>query len=128
MTVVDKYRTDMDIQNVYYFGISKGGQYAAMYGYRYAWVSRWLSLNMPLFINWHRSKEGLEHLLPSQSIALLFGDHDPSYKYAKLLDILCKDNIKKFILSGAGHNLSGRLDEFILLPEKYLFIDRINNS
>ena len=66
MAVAEHYQKEASINPVYYFGVSKGGQYAAMYAYQYKWVTKWLALNMPLFINWHRSRKGLEELSPSQ--------------------------------------------------------------
>ena len=78
---------------------------------------------MPLFINWHRSRHGLEELSSSQQMFLLFGDHDPSYPYAEILDALEKDNIKKIIVPNADHNFSASIEEFITLPERYLFTD-----
>lgn len=126
MAVADKYRKEKSISQVYYFGVSKGGQYAAMYGYRYKWVSKWLSLNMPLFINWHQSKEGLEQLLHPQNMILLFGDRDPSYPYVEIIDTVNNDNIKKVIIPNADHNLSGGIEEFLSLPEKHLFSNKDN--
>ena len=121
MTVADKYRQDYEISLVYYFGVSKGGQYAAMFAYQYQWVTKWLALNMPLFINWHRSRQGLEQLSQSQQMFLLFGDRDPSYPYAEIVDALKNENIKKIIVPNADHNFSASIEEFIKLPEQYLF-------
>lgn len=125
MAVVEHYQKESTINPVYYFGVSKGGQYAAMFAYQYQWVTKWLALNMPLFINWHRSRQGLEHLSQSQQMFLLFGDHDPSYPYAEIVDALKKENIKKVIVPNADHNFSASVEEFITLPEKYLFTTNI---
>ena len=125
MTVAERYQKESAINPVYYFGVSKGGQYAAMYAYQYKRVTKWFALNMPLFINWHRSRHGLEELSPSQQMFLLFGDHDPSYPYAEIVDALKNENIKKVIVSNADHNFSASVEEFITLPEKYLFTTNI---
>ena len=121
MTVAERYQKESVINPVYYFGVSKGGQYAAMYAYQYKWVTKWLTLNMPLFINWHRSRQGLEQLSQSQQMFLLFGDRDPSYPYAEIVDALKNENIKKIIVPNADHNFSASIEEFIKLPEQYLF-------
>lgn len=126
MAVAERYQKESSISPVYYFGVSKGGQYAAMYAYKYKWVTKWLALNMPLFINWHRSRQGLEELFPSQQMFLLFGDHDPSYPYAEIIDALKKENIKKVIVPNADHIFSASVEEFITLPERYLFTNTNN--
>ena len=105
MAVAERYQKESAINPVYYFGVSKGGQYAAMFAYQYQWVTRWLTLNMPLF--------------------LLFGDHDPSYPYADIVDALKNENIQKIIVPNADHNFSASVEEFIILPEKYLFTTSI---
>ena len=53
---------------VFYFGVSKGGQYGAMYGYRYPFVQKWLLLNLPVMINWHKSKAGLMKMPTDQEV------------------------------------------------------------
>ena len=110
----------MDIP-VYYFGISKGAQYAAMYGYRYDWVAKWLLLNMPLMINWHRSSRGLSQLSEKQQMVIAFGENDPSFPYSELIDIIGKENISKVIIPKANHNFSQSMDDFMALPEEFLF-------
>jgi hypothetical protein len=121
MAVGESYYIDESLNQAYYFGVSKGGQYAAMYAYQYKWVTKWLILNMPLFINWHKSRHGLEQLSQSQQMYLLFGDLDPSFKYSSILDTLNKVNIKKIIIPNADHIFSTSTEEFITLPDKYLF-------
>lgn len=125
MAVAERYQKESAINPVYYFGVSKGGQYAAMFAYQYQWVTKWLALNMPLFINWHCSRQGLEQLPQSQQMFLLFGDRDPSYPYAEIVDALKKENIKKVIVPNADHNFSSSVEEFTTLPEKYLFTTNI---
>ncbi len=121
MLVAKKYWEDNSLEKAYYFGVSKGAQYGAMYAYQYDWVTKWLLLNMPLMINWHRSRAGLEKLLPTQRMTMLWGDRDPSYKYIELIDTIKGKNITKVILPGVDHMLSGVAEEFVKLLEKYLF-------
>ena len=121
MLVAKKYWEDNSLGKAYYLGVSKGAQYGAMYAYQYDWVTKWLLLNMPLMINWHRSRAGLEKLLPTQQMTMLWGDRDPSYKYIELIDTIKGKNITKVVLPGMDHKLSGAAVEFIELPEKYLF-------
>ena len=51
---------------------------------------------------------------------LIYGTLDPSYKYAEMITMLNKDNVKLEIIENADHNFVGRLDDFIALPDKYL--------
>ena len=106
---------------VYYFGVSKGGQYGAMYGCHYPFVQKWLLLNMPLMINWHKSRAGLMEMSSAQKVTVAFGERDPSYRYSELIDMLHKENIKRVVLPAADHNFSQAIDEFIRLPERFLF-------
>ena len=106
---------------VSYFGVSKGGQYGAMYGYRYPFVQKWLLLNMPIIINWHKSRAGLMKMSSKQQVTMVFGERDPSYAYAELIDLMRKENIKRVMIPAADHNFSDATDEFMHLPERFLF-------
>ena len=106
---------------VYFFGISKGAHYAATFAYQYPWVTRWLALNMPIIVNWHKVKRGLEQLPLSQSMTIVFGDQDPCYPYAVMLDNVKKANIRRITVYNEDHYFSKSLEDFIQLPEKYLF-------
>jgi len=106
---------------VFYFGVSKGGQYGAMYGYRYPFVQKWLLLNLPVMINWHKSRTGLMKMPAEQEVTMLFGERDPSYPYAALIDLLRRENIKRVTLPDVGHTFSHEVDEFLRLTERFLF-------
>ena len=121
MSVAKNYWEENTLEKAYYFGVSKGAQYGAMYAYQYDWVTKWLLLNMPLMINWHHSRAGLGKLLPIQQMTMLWGDRDPSYKFIELIDTIKGKDITKVVLPGMDHMLSGTAVEFIELPEKYLF-------
>ena len=122
MAVVKKYISTIneDIP-VYYFGVSKGGQYGAMYGYKFPFVKKWLLLNIPLIINWHRSQAGLNQMLPEQEVTVAFGEKDPSYRYSELVDLLGKENIRRVTIPTADHNFSHSKEDFTNLPIKILF-------
>ena len=121
ISIAKKYWEENTLGKAYYFGVSKGAQYGVMYAYQYDWVTKWLLLNMPLMINWHRSRAGLEKLLPTQQMTMLWGDRDPSYKYIELIDTIKGKNITRVVLPGVDHKLSGAAEEFVKLLEKYLF-------
>ena len=96
MAVASDYASSLnDGSPIYYFGVSKGGQYGAMYGYRYPFVEKWLILNVPLMINWHKSRAGLMKMPTTQMATVAFGEKDPSYPYSELIDRLQKENIRR---------------------------------
>lgn len=121
MSVAKGCRENFALDTSYYYGVSKGAQYAAMYGYRYDWVAKWLLLNMPLMINWHRSSRGLSQLAKKQQMVIAFGENDPSFPYSELIDMVGKANISRVIIPKADHNFSQSMDDFMALPEKFLF-------
>ena len=93
---------------VYYFGISKGAHYAATFAYQYPWVTRWLAVNMPIIVNWHKIKRGLEQLVLSQSMTIVFGDQDPCYPYAGMLDTVKKENIRRITVFCSKSKQTGK--------------------
>lgn len=122
MSVAEDYIASRNAgSSVSYFGVSKGGQYGAMYGYRYPFVQKWLLLNMPVMIDWHKSKAGLMKMPTDQEVTLLFGERDPSYPYVELIDLLRRENIKRVTLPDVGHTFSHEIDEFLRLAERFLF-------
>ena len=122
MAMASDYTSSLNVDiPVSYFGVSKGGQYGAMYGYRYPFVQKWLLLNMPIMINWHKSRAGLMKMSSKQQVTMVFGERDPSYAYAELIDLMRKENIKRVMIPAADHNFSDATDEFMHLPERFLF-------
>lgn len=106
---------------VYYFGISKGAHYAATFAYQYPWATRWLALNMPFIVNWHKIKRGLEQLPMEQSMTIVFGDQDSCFRYAGMVDTLKKRNVRRITIENEDHNFSKSMEDFLQLPERYLF-------
>ena len=95
-----------------------------MYAYKYKWVSKWLAVNMPIFINWHLLKDGLDKLKAPQKMFVLFGTKDPSYRYNEVLDLV-KGNISKGFIPDINHNFNNSTNKFIELLDEYFF--RIKN-
>ena len=108
-----------DDYQVYYMGLSNGGYIGAAYAHLYPKMKRMLIVNMPIFVNWHKIKDGMKQFNGKQA-TFIYGTLDPSYKYVEMLTLLNKDNIKLEIIKDADHNFVGKLDEFIALPNKYL--------
>ena len=121
MEIIEDYceKKGFDDYQVYYMGLSNGGYIGAAYAHLYPKMKRMLIVNMPIFVNWHKIKDGMKQFNGEQA-TFIYGTLDPSYKYVEMLTLLNKDNIKLEIIKDADHNFVGKLDEFIALPNKYL--------
>ena len=99
------------IKEILYVGFSNG----AMVGAQQAWeidiIKRMLLINGPLMFNWHKTKEGLEKF-KGEAAVVVYGEHDPSYKYFELLNLVDSNIMKKYSVTGADHNFTGMLEEF----------------
>jgi len=118
MNCIAKYMEDFEISDyfVYTMGISAGGSFLLWYAYLYPMIKRVLAVNPVLRINLHRTKDGIAKF-NGDFIILIFGEQDPSACFAPLLD--SRANV--VILSDTDHQFRGNLEEFIELPEKYIF-------
>jgi len=96
---------------MYFFGHSNGcvkGLELAASGIGF---DRMILVNMPLMINFHKTKRWIKEI-PDTEIIAIFGEKDPSYMYVPFLDKFAS-NLKTVIIPGADHNFANRLDEFI---------------
>ena len=103
---------------VYLMGVSAGATMALWYAVKYPQIERVLCVNPVLNINLHRTSNGVRNF-SGEKLAVVFGEKDPSAKWAKLLPVL--PNLQIHIIPDADHVFCGKLDEFIDLPKKYLF-------
>lgn len=104
---------------ILYMGHSDGAALAARYGHIYPKIKKMLLINSPIFFNWHKLKDGMKQFKGEQAI-FIYGDLDPSYKYAEMLSLIGNERIKYEIIQGADHHFKGKLDEFINLPYQFL--------
>lgn len=119
--VIEDYLKKRNIINydIYYMGHSNGARIGITWGYKYPKIKKMLLINAPLFINWYKLKEGLSKI-NNKEVYLIYGELDQSYKYTELIKPLLNNNIKLEVISGADHHFTGKLDEFMNLPEHYL--------
>lgn len=103
---------------VYLMGVSAGATMALWYAVKYPQIRRILCVNPVLNINLHLTSSGIRDFC-GEKMAVVFGEKCPSAKWAKLLPVL--PNLQIHIIPDADHVFSGKLDEFIELPKKYLF-------
>lgn len=121
MEIIEDYSKQKGFNDyqVYYMGLSNGGYIGSTYAHLYPKIKRMLLVNMPIFVNWHKIKDGIKKF-EGEIAVFIYGTLDPSYKYVDMLSMLNKQNTRVEIIPNADHNFVGKLDEFINLPEKYL--------
>lgn len=104
--------------DIYVMGSSAGASLAIWYAHLYPQIKRLLAVNPVLNLNFHRTRDGLEKFAGDKAF-IICGELDPCVTWAQLLPE--KDNLKKEILKDTDHVFSGRLSDFIALPERTLF-------
>jgi len=97
-----------------YMGVSNGAYLGLVEGYKYEF-SRYLFINSPLMINYHKIKTGLSNLTSSK-VLIVYSEHDPSIKYVEMLRGSIGPNAELRIIPGADHQFKGKLEAFTELP------------
>lgn len=105
---------------VYAFGNSKGGQMLLSYAYLNPRIKRVAAVNAPLMIDLHKTKAGLQKF-EGEGITLIYGEKDPSASYLPFLKHGLPPKCHLVTIPTADHNFSGMTEEFVGLPQKYLF-------
>ena len=72
---------------------------------------RMVLVNMPLMINFHKTKRYIA-VLPQTEIVAVYGERDPSASYVPFLDGKFA-NLRVRTVAGADHNFNGMIQEFI---------------
>lgn len=106
-------------ESILFMGVSNGALLGAQYGWKHPLIKRMLLVNVPLMINWHRTKEGLKQFR-GEKIAMIYGDRDPSFRYCGMLSLIEQPSLTCEIVPGADHNFAGLVDVFERLPEKII--------
>ena len=92
-------------------GHSNGALIGARWGGEYSLIKRMLLVNPPFF-NWHKTEAGLSKFC---------GEKDPSFSSVCFINFEQQDNLSLITYIGADHNFTNKLEDFIELPERYLF-------
>lgn len=124
MNVIDKISNELNFNDyeIYYFGHSSGALVGAWFGYMYPRIKRMVLVNGPLMRNYHLTKKGILNFKGNR-ITFVYGEYDPSIRYTELLNIMLSDKIKLEIIQKEDHHFSKSFDDFLQLPDKYLFYD-----
>ena len=99
----------------FFFGHSNGGAKGLSLASMGVPFRRMILVNMPLMINFHRTKEYIARI-PQTSILAVFGERDPSISYVPFLEGRF-ENLRVLTVSGADHNFKGMADEFVGLSD-----------
>lgn len=103
-----------DEASMYFIGSSNGAYQGLVFATRYFRFKRMLLINMPLMLNYHKSKAALD-ALDDTEVDFVYGEHDPSFSYLPFLKSRYKDRFRITVIEGANHNFTGMLDDFIAL-------------
>lgn len=105
--------------SVYYLGNSNGGVLGARYAYLYPLIKKALLINAPLFISFHKIKDGATNFNGDKMI-FVYGSLDPSYKFVEMLDVIDNNKVTYQIENNKDHNMSDDYDLLYNLVESYL--------
>lgn len=101
------------------FGHSKGGQMLLSYAYLNPKIKKVLSVNAPLMINLHKTKDGIAKF-KGERLTALYGEKDQSARYIALLKSGLPASCSCSVIPNANHGFENMLEEFISLPERFL--------
>ena len=124
MKVINDYvvHRNFTTYEIYYLGDSNGGVIGAKFIYMYPYIKKALLINPPLFISYHKLKDGIIKF-NGEKMMFIYGKLDPSYKFVELLDLIDNDKISYMVLENEDHNLSDDLNLLISLVKNYLLSD-----
>lgn len=122
MEVIKDYATQFDDYTIYYLGFSNGALIGAWFGTNYSKIKRMALVNGPLMYNYHKTKQGVMSF-NGEKMTLIYGEYDQSIKFTELLSLLVNDTVKLEIVKGEDHHFSKNENDFITIPDKYLFYD-----
>ena len=115
-SVILEYARGFDAPKLYLWGTSDGGFKCIDLAEKLEF-ERLLIVNMPLMINFYKTKEKLR-TFEAARIAFFYGDRDPSFKYTPFLYSL--HGAKLVELENTGHNVDMSENEMKMFA-KYLF-------
>lgn len=121
MEMVNSYFQNLNIlsYDIYAVGVSAGATLIVSKAYKFKSIKKVLSINPVIQVNFNQFIDGLERTFAK--IFIVFGNKDPSFKFASLLSKYESDMVKIEIIKNVDHYFSQHFDVFVDLPEKYLF-------
>lgn len=123
-SVIEDYAKRFNDYKIYYLGFSNGALIGTWFGVKYPKIKRMALVNGPLMFNFHKIKDGALSF-KGESISFIYGEYDQSIGYVDLLKTIENDKIKVYVEQGQDHHFSKSEEEFLRIPEKYLFYDTL---
>lgn len=120
MEIIEDYAKRFANYKIYYLGYSNGALIGAWFGTKYSKIKRMALVNGPLMFNYHKTKEGALSF-QGETISFIYGEYDQSIGYIDLLKNIESNKIKVFVEERQDHHFSMNEEEFLKIPEKYLF-------
>ncbi len=125
MSIIEEYASKFDNYKIYYLGYSNGALIGAWFGVNYPQIKRMALVNGPLMFNLHKTKEGVLSF-KGEFINFIYGSEDQSIGYIDLIKAIENDKINVYVEEGQDHHFSKSEEDFLRIPEKYLFESKIN--
>lgn len=119
---IDEVASELGITSfeVFFFGHSNGGVKGLELARKGVSFKKMMLVNMPLMINMFTLKDIIKGM-PDTEVVMVYGELDPSLFYTAFFNGI-RDNVKVSVITGADHNFTGYLEEFIQLADR-LFLD-----
>ena len=103
---------------VYTVGSSNGALQTLELARSLSAVDGLLLVNMPLMINYHKTKAALREL-SDRRIVGVWGERDPSAPYVRFVENLGLPNSQIEIIPNADHCFTGMTEHFLELPKRW---------
>lgn len=124
-TIEEGYNITLSYMNIlgynnpqlYYMGFSNGA-YRGFVEASDLPFEKYLLINSPLMINYHKISKGLK-AIGTRKALIVYSEKDPSIKYSQMLTPMLGENIKLEIVPGADHQFVDMLDAFIDIPIQF---------
>ncbi len=111
------------VKEICYIGISNGALIGAQQCWKSKLITKALLINGPLMINWPLTREGTEKF-KGKDMHFLYGERDPSAKYAGLIDLINNNVCRYSLLKDVGH----QIDEDVLKEEIIRFVGDVEGG
>ena len=108
-----------NIERIFFAGISNGALVGAQQAWEISMIEKMLLINGPLMINWHKTKSGIEKAM-DKNVMFVYGDKDPSYRYAELIKLIESPLCQLYIVPGADHQFKGMEKEFAEIVDYFV--------
>lgn len=112
---------NIKIINIYAMGTSFGGSLLIHNSHRDPRIKKVLAINFVFHVNIHLFFDFCKHY--NGEASLIIGKKDATFQFANMIKSYVGDRFRVITINKADHHFTNMLDEYIKLPENYLFDD-----